>query len=171
MAISEIIAIVEIIGKVRNLLLNEDEKKIVKNLVLTFDEGNLFNPNNKTKYALIGNTGNFTYLFHYQKYLEKHARAVSKALGATKNSQLTDKLSGFRTVIKEFIQLIEEFEVSDDEIETTKGKELPRLRGDIDRYRWIISQCILTLIDSVNVEISAVKKENFEALIKLLHLE
>jgi hypothetical protein len=165
MAISEIIAIVEIIGKVKNLLLNEDEKKIVKNLVLTFDEGNLFNPNNKTKYALIGNTGNFTYLFHYQKYLEKHARAVSKALGATKNSQLIDKLSGFRTVIKEFIQLNEEFEISDDEIETIKGKELPRLRGEIDRYRWIISQCILTLIDSVNIEISTVKKENFRAII------
>jgi hypothetical protein len=165
MAINEIIAIVEVIGKVKHLLLNEDEKQIVKDLVLKLDEGNLFNPKNKTNYALVGNTGNFTYLYHYQKYLDKHARAISKALGATKNVQLIDKLSGFRTVIKEFIQLDEELEISDNELATNKGKELPRLREDIDRYRWIISQCILTLIETVNIEISTVMKENFKSII------
>jgi hypothetical protein len=165
MVFNDIIKTIDVIGKVKDLLLNEQEKQIVKDLVLKLDEGNLFNPKNKTKYALIGNTGNFTYLFHYQKYLDKHARAISKALGATKNAQLIDKLSGFRTVIKEFIQLNEEFEISDDERIIYKGKELPRLREDIDRYRWIISQCILTLLDTVNIEISAVKKENFKSII------
>ncbi|PKM88829.1 MAG: hypothetical protein CVU85_03535 [Firmicutes bacterium HGW-Firmicutes-10] len=161
MVFNDIIKIIDVIGKVKDLLLNEQEKQIVKDLVLKLDEGNLFNPKNKTKYALIGNTGNFTYLYHYQKYLDKHARAVSKALGATKNAQLIDKLSGFRTVIKEFIQLDEEFEISDDELVIYRGKELPRLREDIDRYRWIMSQCIMSLINTVNMEISTVKKENF----------
>jgi hypothetical protein len=165
MVFNDIIKTIDVIGKVKDLLLNEQEKQIVKDLVLKLDEGNLFNPKNKTKYALIGNTGNFTYLFHYQKYLDKHARAISKALGATKNAQLIDKLSGFRTVIKEFIQLNEEFEISDDERIIYKGKELPRLREDIDRYRWIISQCILTLLDTVNIEISTVRKDNFKSII------
>lgn len=165
MTTSKIITIVETIGKFKNLLLNKEEKRIIKNLVLILDEGTLFNPKNKTKYALIGKTGNFTYRYHYQDYLKKHAGAVSEALGETQNVQLTEKLSGFRTVIKEFAQLDEEFEVSDYEIETYRSKELPRLRSDIDRYRWILSQCILSLIDTVNIEISTVRRENFDTIV------
>lgn len=166
MTISKIITIVETVGKFKNLLLNKEEKKVIKNLVLILDEGTLFNPKNKTKYALIGKTGNFTYRHHYQDYLKKHAWAISEALGETHNVQLTEKLSGFRTVIKEFAQLDEEFEISDDEIETYRGKELPRFRAEIDRYRWLLSQCLLSLIDTVNIEISTVRRENFETIVE-----
>jgi len=81
-------------------------------------------------------------------------------LSQTDNVQLIEKLKGFKTVNKEFGKLFEEFEVSDEEINLYKGEELPRLREIIDRYRWLMSQCILSLIQSVDIEISTVKKEN-----------
>jgi hypothetical protein len=149
------------IGKVKDLLLNEHEKQIIKDLVLKLDQSNLFDPKNDIKYALINKNGTLEKYHHYQKYLDKHADVISKALSKTSNKQLIEKLSGFRTVSKEFIKLDEQFEATDDEISVYKGKELPRLRETIDRYRWLMSQCIMTLILSVNIEISTVKTENF----------
>lgn len=168
MIFNDIIKIIDVIGKVKDLLLNEHEKQIIKDLVLKLDQSNLFDPKNDIKYALINNTGNLDKYHHYQKYLDKHADVISKALGKTNNKQLIEKLSGFRTVSKEFIRLDEQFEVTDEEIKQYRGKELPRLREAIDRYRWLMSQCILTLIQTVKIEISTVKKENFQTLVALL---
>jgi hypothetical protein len=161
MLFNDIIKIIDVIGKVKNLLLNEHEKQIIKDLVLKLDQSNFFDPKNDIKYALINNKGNFEKYHHYQKYLDKHADVISKALSKTSNKQLIEKLSGLRTLSKEFIKLNEQFEATDEEISIYKGKELPRLRETIDRYRWLMSQCILTLIQSVNIEISTVKTENF----------
>lgn len=168
MIFNDIIKIIDVIGKVKDLLLNEHEKQIIKDLVLKLDQSNLFDPKNDIKYALINNKGNLEKYHHYQKYLDKHADVISKALGKTSNKQLIEKLSGFRTVSKEFIKLDEQFEVSDEEIKQYKGKELPRLRESIDRYRWLMSQCILALIQTVNIETSTVKEDNFKDVIKLL---
>jgi hypothetical protein len=167
MIFGEIMAMIDGIGRVRNLLLNEHEKQIVKTLVLKFDESSLFDPKNTVKYALISNKGNLEKYHHYQKYLDKHADVITKALSKTSNKQLVEKLSGFRTVSKEFIRLDEQFEASDEEINIYRGKELPRLRETIDRYRWLMSQCILTLIQTVNIEISTVNLGNFKAIIEL----
>jgi hypothetical protein len=169
MIIGEIMAIIDGIGRVKNLLLNEHEKQIVKNLVLKFDESNLFDPKNDVKYALIGKTGKFSKLYLYEDYLKRHADVISKALGKSNNKQLTEKLSGFRTVSKEFIRLNEEYEATNEEITIYSGKELPRLRETIDRYRWLMSMCILSLIKTVNVEISSVKIESFEEVVKKLN--
>jgi hypothetical protein len=168
MIFNDIIKIIDVIGKVKDLLLNEHEKQIIKDLVLKLDQSNLFDPKNDIKYALINNKGNLEKYHHYQKYLDKHADVISKALGKTNNKQLIEKLSGFRTVSKEFIRLDEQLEVTDEEINIYRGKELPRLRETIDRYRWLMSQCILTLIQTVNIEIATVKKENFQTLVALL---
>jgi hypothetical protein len=46
MIFGEIMAMIDGIGRVRNLLLNEHEKQIVKTLVLKFDESSLFDPKN-----------------------------------------------------------------------------------------------------------------------------
>ena len=168
MIINDIIKIIDVIGKVKDLLLNEHEKQIVKDLVLKFDESNLFDPRNDIKYAMINNKGKLAKYHYYKEYLDKHASVISEALSKTNNKQLIEKLSGFRTVSKEFIKFKEEFEVTDEEINLFRGRELPSLRETIDRYRWIMSQCILTLIESVVVEISSIKKENFEEMVKIL---
>jgi hypothetical protein len=164
MIFGEIMAMIDGIGRVRNLLLNEHEKQIVKTLVLKFDESSLFDPKNTVKYALISNKGNFSKLYLYEDYLKRHARIISSALSQTENVQLIEKLKGFKTVNKEFGKLHEEFEISDEEINLYKGEELPRLREIIDRYRWLMSQCILSLIQSVDIEISTVKVDNFRAV-------
>jgi hypothetical protein len=153
---------------VKDLLLNEHEKQIIKDLVLKLDQSNLFDPKNDIKYALINKKGTLEKYHHYQKYLDKHADVISKALSKTSNKQLIEKLSGFRTVSKEFIRLDEQFEVSDEEINIYRGKELPRLRETIDRYRWLMSQCILTLIQTVNIEIATIRVKNFEEIIMAL---
>lgn len=168
MIFGEIMAMIDGICRVRNLLLNEHEKQIVKTLVLKFDESSLFDPKNTVKYALISNKGNFSKLYLYEDYLKRHGRIISSALSQTDNVQLIEKLKGFKTVNKEFRRLFEEFEASDEEINLYKDEELPRLREIIDRYRWLMSQCILSLIQSVDIEISTVKKENFQTLVALL---
>jgi hypothetical protein len=100
--------------------------------------------------------------------LDKHADVISKALGKTSNKQLIEKLSGFRTVSKEFIRLDEEFNATDEEINIFRGKELPRLRETIERYRWLMSQCILALMNTIDIEVSTIRKENFRTLIDML---
>ena len=170
MIIGEIMAIIDGIGRVKNLLLNEEEKQIIKDLVLKFDESNLFDPKNDVKYALIGKSGNLSKLYIYENYLKRHASIISKALGKTNNKQLIEKLSGFRTMSKEFIRLAEQFEVTEEEIKQYRGKELPRLRETIDRYRWLMSQCIMTLMSSIDLEVSTIKKENFERLIESIEM-
>ena len=164
MIFGEIMAMIDGICRVRNLLLNEHEKQIVKTLVLKFDESSLFDPKNTVKYALISNKGNFSKLYLYEDYLKRHGRIISSALSQTDNVQLIEKLKGFKTVNKEFRRLFEEFEASDEEINLYKDEELPRLREIIDRYRWLMSQCILSLIQSVDIEISTVKVDNFRAV-------
>jgi hypothetical protein len=164
MLFNDIIKIIDVIGKVKDLLLNEHEKQIIKDLVLKLDQSNLFDPKNDIKYALINKNGTLEKYHHYQKYLDKHADVISKALSRTSNKQLIEKLKGFKTVNKEFHKLDEEFDTSDEEISLYKGKELPRLREIIDRYRWLMSQCILSLIQSVDIEISTVKKRELSDL-------
>lgn len=164
MIFGEIMHMIDGIGRVRNLLLNEHEKQIVKTLVLKFDESSLFDPKNTVKYALISNRGNFSKLYLYEDYLKRHGRIISSALSQTDNVELIEKLKGFKTVNKEFGKHFEEFEVSDEEINLHEGDELPRLREIIDRYRWLMSQCILSLIQSVDIEISTVKVDNFRAV-------
>lgn len=170
MFISEIISIIDGIGRVKNLVLNEQEKKIVKELVINFDESNLFDPANQIKYALINNKSNLDKRHYYQKYLEKHASIISNALTNTQDNDLIEKLSGLRTVNKEFQKLDEEFELTDKEINEYLGKEVPRLRDAIDRYRWVMSMCILSLVNSMAVNIPAVKTENFKTLVSMLNL-
>lgn len=165
MLFNDIVKIIDVIGKVKDLLLNEHEKQIIKDLVLKLDQSNLFDPRNDIKYALINKNGTLEKYHHYQKYLDKHADVISKALSKTSNKQLIEKLSGFRTVSKEFIKLDEQFETKDEEISIYRGKELPSLRETIDRYRWLMSQCILTLIETSKVSITIVKDENFITII------
>lgn len=165
MLFNDIIKIIDVIGKVKDLILNEHEKHLIKDLVLKLDQSNLFDSNNDIRYALINKNGTLEKYHHYQKYLDKHADVISKALSKTSNKQLIEKLSGFRTLSKEFIKLDEQFEVTDEEISVYKGKELPRLRETIDRYRWLMSQCILTLIVTSKVEIATVKIDNFTDII------
>ena len=164
MIFGEIMAIIDGVGRVKDLLLNEQEKQIVKELVIRFDESNLFDPENQVKYALINHKGHLEKYHFYQKHLDKHAKIISKALAKAKDKQLIDKLSGLRIANKQFIQLDEEFELSETDIHEYRGKELPRLRETIDRYRWVMSMCILSLIQTVDVEISAVRIENFREI-------
>lgn len=164
MFVGEFMAIIDGIGRVKDLLLNEQEKQIVKELVIRFDESNLFDPGNHVKYALINHKGHLEKYRYYQDYLHKHAKIISKALAKAKDKQLIDKLSGLRTANKQFIQQDEEFELSDKDIHDYRGKELSRLREIIDRYRWVMCMCILSLIQTVDVEIPSVKKSNFETM-------
>lgn len=69
MIIGEIMAIIDGIGRVKGLLLNEQEKQIVKELVIRFDESNLFDPENHVKYALINHKGHLVKYHYYQDYL------------------------------------------------------------------------------------------------------
>jgi hypothetical protein len=84
MLFNDIIKIIDVIGKVKDLLLNEHEKQIIKDLVLKLDQSNLFDPKNDIKYALINKNGTLEKYHHYQKYLDKHADVISKALSKTK---------------------------------------------------------------------------------------
>lgn len=167
MIFSEIIALIEVIGKVKNLLLNEHEKQIVRVLILSLDEGNLFSPKKQAKYAFVHQNGNLNRLYHYQKYLDQHAQAISKAIGEAKQLELIEKLEGLRNLNKEFKAFDEEFDTEDEEIKLYTGIEFPKLRKLIDYYRGVMSQSILTLIDSVDIEISTVRLENFKAIIEL----
>ncbi len=157
-------AIIDGIGRVKDLLLNEQEKQIVKELIIRFDESNLFEPANQVKYALINHKGNLEKYHFYQKHLDKHAKIISKALAKAKDKRLIDKLSGLRIANKQFIQLDEEFELSEEDVNHHRGNELPRLRETIDRYRWVMSMCILSLIQTIDVEISTVRIENFSEI-------
>ncbi len=165
MIFGEIMAIIDGIGRVKDLLLNEQDKLIVKELVIRFDESNLFDPENHVEYALINHKGHLEKYHFYQKHLEKHAIIISKALAKAKDKQLIDKLSGLRIANKQFIQLDEEFELSNKDIHDYRGKELPRLRETIDRYRWVMSMCMLSLMESLDIEIISVRKHNFQTIV------
>ena len=171
MIIGEIMAIIDGIGRVKDLLLNEQEKQIVKELVIRFDESNLFDPANQVKYALINHKGNLEKYRYYQDYLQKHAKIISKALAKAKDKQLIDKLSGLRIANKQFIQLDEDFELSDKDIHDYRGQELPRLRETIDRYRWVMSMCMLSLMEFLDIEIISVRKHNFQTVVDASQLK
>ena len=70
MIFGEIMAMIDGIGRVRNLLLNEHENQIVKTLVLKFDESSLFDPKYSVKFALIGKSENLSKLYIYENYLK-----------------------------------------------------------------------------------------------------
>ena len=167
MIIGEIMAIIDGIGRVKNLLLNEEEKQIVKVLILSLDQGNLFNPKKNAKYAFVHKNGNLNRLRHYQKYLNQHAHAITKVIGAAKQHELVEKLEGLRNLNKEFKAYDEEFDIEDDNIKLFIDMEYPPLRNLIDYYRGVMSYSILTLIESVDINISTVNIENFRAIIEL----
>lgn len=163
--IKNALSAVEIILKVKDVLLNENEKKIVIKLILYFDNSNFFEPENKVQYSFMDKKGLLTKKHYFHDYLKKHADVISDALSESADKDLIDKLKGFKKINKETHKLIEEFEITPREIKEFKNRELPRLKKIIDYYQMVMCYAIISLIETLNIEDRRVSKVNFQRII------
>jgi len=163
--IKDALSAVEIILKVKDVLLNENEKKIVIKLILYFDNSNFFDPENKVQYSFMDKKGLLTKKHYFHEYLKKHADSISDALSESTDKDLIEKLKGFRKINKETQNLIEEFEITPKEIRDFKNSELPRLKKIIDYYRMVMCYAVISLIETLNIEDNKISKLNFRKIV------
>lgn len=163
--IKEIFSLIEVILKVKNVILNDNEKKIVIKLILSFDKSSFFEPDNTVQYSFMSIKGKLTKIHYFQDYLIKHSDAISEAISESNDSILIEKLKGFKRINKESQQKLEALKIMPNEVKKFRNSELPKLKSIINHYRIVMCYAVISLIDTVKIDERKVTKANFKRIV------
>jgi len=164
--IKDVFTVIEIIQKVKAVALNENEKKIVVKLILSFDKSNFFEPSNAVQYAFNNNKSKLKKIHYFQEYLSKHADAISEALSESNDTVLIEKLKGFKKINIESQQKLEMLNISPYDLKRYANSELPKFKKVIDYYRTVMCYAVISLIETIEVDDRKVSKTGFLKIIK-----
>ena len=160
--INEMNSIISLIRSTSDLLSDHD-KQTIENMIIDFQSNNLLSTSLKTKHAFVNDNAQFSKLRYLEDSLKKHTEIITVALKNTHSEEVNQIILGLRRINIEAINEVESLTVTKDQLQPFIQTEYPPLREVINKYRCVISNCLLNLlkikkIDSIKINQKELKK-------------
>lgn len=161
--LKEMNTVLSLINNSKILISNKD-KQVIETMVIDCQSNNLLSPKLKTKHAYVTETCQFSKLRYLEESLTKHSGIISVALKEARSQGVIQIVLGLQTIILETINEIESLTVTNNDLKPFILQEYPPLRDIIDKYRFVMSTCLLNLINVKKIESSKINLKDLKKL-------
>lgn len=151
------------------VLLTDKEKQVIENMIIDFQSNNLLSSSLKTKHAYVNENSQFSKLRYFEESIKKHNTIISIAIKELHSNDVIQIILGLQKINIETMNELESLTVTTDELQQYIQQEYPPLREFIDKYRFVMSTCLLNLITIKRIDSTKINRLELKKLVDLFN--